>query len=168
MFSKIPLQTARVPGGDDSRSVHRLSEQPHKHNGGRGARGASSREQPAAWGQGSQAPARTWAPPPLHWASLPPPSTERLHLPPPRGVSPPPMGRLSSPPPHRASPCTPSGASMSPAQGLTSPVGKMSPLQASGLRLLDEEKSLLISEDLWRALPGADAPGSGSQRVSFQ
>lgn len=63
------------------------------------------------------------------------------------------MGRLSAPLPHGA---------LFPVQGLTSPFGKMPPLQASDLTLPDEEKSLLTSSDdrLRRALPGARASGS--------
>lgn len=54
LFSKILLQTARIPGGDDSRSVHRLSEQPHQCRNDTGGQDTDSRESTS--GKSNQAP----------------------------------------------------------------------------------------------------------------
>lgn len=62
-FLQIPLQTARVSGRDDSRSAHRLSEQPHKCRNDTGGQDTDSR--------GRQFTGEVIKPPPLHDLSPP-------------------------------------------------------------------------------------------------
>ena len=70
-FRQIPLQTVRVSGGDDSRSVHRLSEQPHKCRNDTGGQDTNSR--------GRQFTGEVIKPPPLHHLSPPGASASPRH-----------------------------------------------------------------------------------------
>lgn len=64
LFGKILLQTACIPGGDDSRSVHRLSEQPHKCRNDTRGQDTNSREQQFREKQSGPAPMAGTSPPP--------------------------------------------------------------------------------------------------------
>ena len=141
-FRQIPLQTARVSGGDDSRSVHRLSEQPHKCRNDTGGQDTNSR--------GQQFTGEVIKPPPLHHLSPPGASASPRH---PSGLA---LGAYF---PFAWSPWL-----------LRGPFGKTPPHWAFSLLLSEEGKSLLISyrDILQRLHPRAGMSSSDSQYVIFQ